>query len=203
MPVRYQDGSVFDANTQTIVNTVNTIGVMGRGLALEFKRRFPAMYEDYRLRCARKEVRVGQPYLYRGSTPWILNFPTKEHWRRPSRLEWIRQGLEYFRERYREWGIESIAFPPLGTQLGGLPLEQVYQEMTRVLGPLDIDVVICRYSPQDRPVEQAAPEPAQVETMHVEEAPALDPQRKQLPLPLPPEAGRPQRSRRRARGRAR
>ena len=111
----YSDTTVFNVKTQTIVNTVNCVGVMGGGLALEFKLRFPEMYEDYIERCKRKEVRIGRTYLYRDyETPWIMNFPTKKHWKYPSKLQWVQQGLEYFIVNYERYGITSIAFPLLG-----------------------------------------------------------------------------------------
>lgn len=80
-------GDLFGSEAQTLVNAVNCVGVMGKGIALEFKRRFPSMYDDYAQRCRRGEVRPGRPHLHRGSDRWILNFPTKDDWRRPSRLE--------------------------------------------------------------------------------------------------------------------
>src|SRR5713101_6553289 len=103
-------GDLFQSRAQTIVNTVNTVGVMGKGVALEFKKRFPEMYADYLRRCEKGEVRLGEPYLYpRLITPWILNFPTKEHWRSVSRLSDIVAGLNYLERHYREWGITSLA----------------------------------------------------------------------------------------------
>src|SRR5262245_52928371 len=108
-------GDLFQSGAQTLVNTVNCVGVMGKGVALEFKRRFPDMYEDYVARCAARQVRLGEPYLFhRPAPPWILNFPTKDHWRAVSRLADIVAGLESLEEHYREWGITSLAVPPLG-----------------------------------------------------------------------------------------
>ena len=75
-------GDLFESGAQTLVNTVNCVGVMGKGIALEFKKRFPDMFEDYVARCKQSEVSLGQPYLYKSlALPWILNFPTKDHWR--------------------------------------------------------------------------------------------------------------------------
>ncbi|MFQ6041614.1 MAG: macro domain-containing protein [Candidatus Poribacteria bacterium] len=140
----YSDTTVFNVNAQTIVNTVNCIGVMGGGLALEFKLRFPEMYEDYVERCKRKEVKIGRPYLYRGyETPWIMNFPTKEHWKYPSKLQWVRQGLEYFVVNYERYGITSIAFPPLGCSKGKLDWRGVKSVMEEYLQDVSIDVYIC------------------------------------------------------------
>ena len=87
-------GDLFDSDAQTLVNTVNCVGVMGKGVALEFKNRFPDMHEDYVARCNAGQVRLGRPYLYRSLVPpWVLNFPTKDHWRSVSRLQDIQEGL--------------------------------------------------------------------------------------------------------------
>ena len=86
-------GDLFSSEAQTWVNTVNCVGVMGRGVALGFKQRFPKMFEDYAGRCERGEVQLGRPYLYRRpEEPWILNFPTKDHWRSVSKLDDIERG---------------------------------------------------------------------------------------------------------------
>src|SRR5229473_1319945 len=98
-------GDLFASRAQTLVNTVNCVGVMGKGIAREFKQRFPKMYGDYVQRCARGEVRLGQPYLFVDMVgPWVLNFPTKGHWRAASRETDIEAGLRYLEARYREWG---------------------------------------------------------------------------------------------------
>ena len=114
-------GDLFNSKAQTIVNTVNCVGVMGKGVALIAKRRFPDMYEDDVSRCKIGEVRLGKPYLYRRSTPsWILNFPTKDHWRSVTKLDDIVQGLEYLIGHYKAWGITSLAVPPLDCGNGQL-----------------------------------------------------------------------------------
>ena len=155
MPIKYVSGDIFEAPSQTIVNTVNTKGIMGKGLALSFRRRYAKMFKDYRERCARGEVRVGEPYLYTATRPWILNFPTKDHWRNPSKLSWIRAGLEYFAEHYRDWGITSIAFPQLGTLNGKLAWPEVRTIMEELLDPLDIDVAV--YSIDEEDARQTQP----------------------------------------------
>src|SRR5690606_28844889 len=105
---------------------VNTVGVMGKGVALEFKKRYPGMFDDYAMRCKSKQVKLGEPYLYRDQAgTMIVNFPTKEHWRAASRIADIERGLEYFVQHYSEWGITSIAFPPLGCGNGGLDWAEV------------------------------------------------------------------------------
>jgi len=139
-------GDIFESELQTIVNTVNCVGVMGKGVALEFKKRFPDMFEDYEALCRAKKVRLGEPYLYRRLTPpWILNYPTKDHWRSVSRLDDIISGLEYLVTHYREWGITSLAVPPLGCGHGQLEWRVVGPTLYRHLNVLDIPVEL--YAP--------------------------------------------------------
>lgn len=114
-------GDIFESKADALVNTVNTVGVMGKGLALGFKNRFPDMFADYARRCKRGGVRLGQPYLYRRSAPpHIVNFPTKGHWRSRSNLSDIVRGLEYLEAHIHEWGITSLAVPSLGCGEGKL-----------------------------------------------------------------------------------
>ena len=137
-------GDLFESQAQTLVNTVNCVGVMGKGIALEFKKRFPNMYEDYVHRCAIGQVKLGQPYLYRRLLPpHILNFPTKQHWRSVSRLGDIVRGLEYLEKHYQEWGITSLAVPSLGCGSGGLDWRDVGPILYRHLSRLDIPVTLC------------------------------------------------------------
>ena len=150
-------GNMFDSQSQTLVNTVNCVGVMGKGIALEFKKRYPDMFEDYVKRCKNDEVRLGQPYLYRQLiAPWILNFPTKEHWRSVSRLRDIISGLDYLRTHYRDWGITSLAVPPLGCGLGDLEWRVVGPTLFRYLKTLDIPVEL--FAPFDTPHAELRPE---------------------------------------------
>jgi O-acetyl-ADP-ribose deacetylase (regulator of RNase III) len=142
--IEYSDATVFNVPAQTLVNTVNCKGAMGAGVALEFKLRYPEMFADYAGRCRRGEVKPGVPYLYKAyGGPWILNFPTKLHWRDPSRIEWVEAGLERFASMDREEGITSAAFPPLGCTNGGLAWDRVRPLMERYLGPLDVKVAVC------------------------------------------------------------
>ena len=148
--IRVLVGDLFESSAQTLVNTVNCVGIMGKGIALEFKKRFPDMYEDYVARCAAGEVKLGRPYLYRTLfQPWILNFPTKEHWRSVSKLSDIIAGLEYLHDHYREWGIESLAVPPLGCGHGQLEWRVVGPTLYRYLASLDIPVDL--YAPHGTP----------------------------------------------------
>src|SRR5438132_1451043 len=146
-------GNIFESEAQTLVNTVNCVGVMGKGLALEFKKLFPDMYEDYMIRCKAKEVRLGEPFLFRRLfPPWILNFPTKDHWRSVSRLADIERGLDYLEEHYREWGITSLAVPPLGCGQGQLEWRVVGPTLYRHLSRLDMPVHL--YAPYQTPQEE-------------------------------------------------
>src|SRR6266516_3463365 len=121
--VKVMSGDLLASKAQTLVNTVNCVGIMGKGIALAFKRRYPEMFKDYVRRCERGEVQLGRPYVYRADDHQILNFPTKQHWRAVSRLEDIIAGLEYLEAHYREWGLTSIAVPPLGCGNGQLEWE--------------------------------------------------------------------------------
>lgn len=153
--IKFLIGDLFESKMQTLVNTVNCVGVMGKGVAFEFKKRFPEMYRDYTIRCKAKQVKPGIPYLYSdlfGTS--ILNFPTKDHWRSGSRLDDIVRGLDLFVENYRSWGITSIAFPPLGCGNGGLEWHSVGPVMYQKLMQLDIPVEI--YAPFGTPKQQLA-----------------------------------------------
>ena len=139
-------GDMFESRAQTLVNTVNCVGVMGKGIALEFKKRFPEMFEDYAKRCRKGEVKLGRPYLYRSSSgSWILNFPTKDHWRSVTRLKDIISGLEFLAQHYKEWDIKSLAVPPLGCGHGQLEWRIVGPTLYRYLERLDIPVEL--YAP--------------------------------------------------------
>lgn len=150
-------GDLFESKCQTIVNTVNTVGIMGKGIALEFKKHFPDMFEDYVKRCAEGKVRLGEPYLYKRLTPpWILNFPTKGHWRSVSNLADVVRGLIYLENHCREWGIKSIALPPLGCGHGQLEWKIIGPTLYRHMIKLDIPVEL--YAPHGTPPEELTPE---------------------------------------------
>ncbi len=151
--VKVVTGDIFESKAQTLVNTVNCVGVMGKGIALEFKRRFPDMYEDYVARCRRGQVRLGEPYLFKRATPpWVLNFPTKDDWRSLAKLSDIVRGLEYLTVHYREWGITSLAVPPLGCGQGQLEWRVVGPTLYRYLRKLDLAVNL--YAPYGTPEHQ-------------------------------------------------
>ncbi len=146
--VRIEKGNIFTSDCQTLVNTVNCRGVMGAGIALEFKLRLPEMYEQYVDKCRKGEIDIGRSWLY---TPqegrWVLNFPTKLHWRYPSKIEYLEAGLKEFLRIYKNEDIESIAFPVLGASNGGLDEEESLSVMRKYLERCDIPVEIYRYDP--------------------------------------------------------
>lgn len=142
--LKYYEGTVFNSNAKTLVNTVNCFGVMGAGIALEFKLRYPEMFKKYQEMCKNGEYKVGKPKLHKLEEVQILNFPTKNHWRAPSKIEWIEEGLKYFSLNYKKANIKSIAFPKLGTSNGGLKWDIVKPIMEKYLGELDdIEITIC------------------------------------------------------------
>jgi len=140
--IQYQKGDIFKSEAQVIVNTVNCQGVMGKGLALAFKQKYPAMFNVYQQECRTGKLRIGKPTLFQKSTPWILNFPTKDSWRANSKIEYLEKGLEFLVAHYKNAGIKSIAFPKLGAQNGKLSWDEVGPVMAQYLSQLDIDVYI-------------------------------------------------------------
>ena len=147
-------GNIFDSGAQTLVNTVNCVGIMGKGIAAEFKERFPEMFKDYAARCERNEVKPGVPYLFKESifSAQIINFPTKSDWRAASRIEDIEKGLKILTEKYKEWDIQSIAVPPLGCGNGQLLWESVGPLIYSYLSKWDIPVKM--YAPYGTPPAQ-------------------------------------------------
>lgn len=127
--IRFVHGNLLEAPEEAIVNAVNTVGVMGKGLALAFKQRYPENFRLYAAACKAGEVAVGRMFVTRNpelvGPRWIVNFPTKQDWRHPSKLEWIESGLDDLGKVLVANGIRSIAIPRLGCGLGGLPWELV------------------------------------------------------------------------------
>ena len=139
MPLTCVRGDILRSSAQTLTNPVNCVGVMGAGLAREFRERFPLMYANYQVRCEREEVHLGRPYAWRNSGgPWVLNFPTKGDPGEPSRLGPIHEGLEFAAAHAMEWGITSIAVPALGCGLGRLAWRDVRPLIVRAPSALPI-----------------------------------------------------------------
>lgn len=147
-------GNIFESGAQTLINTINCVGVMGKGIAAQFKEQYPNMFRDYVARCERHELKPGVPYLYKESMfgPQIINFPTKSDWRAASRIEDIEKGLRILTEKYKEWGVESIAVPPLGCGNGQLLWEAVGPLLYKYLSRWDIPIKM--YAPYGTPREQ-------------------------------------------------
>ncbi|MDD9875296.1 MAG: macro domain-containing protein [Gammaproteobacteria bacterium] len=145
--------NLFDSNAQTLCNAVNTVGVMGAGIAKEFKSRYPEMFADYKQRCEEKRVLIGKPYCWKPadeSARWVLIFPTKRHWRNPSQIEWLESGLQHLTENYKKWGIRSLAMPALGCSLGGLDWKHVRPLMEKYLDEMDVPVEIYEPLPNSK-----------------------------------------------------
>ena len=140
--LKFHRTSLMTSNAQTVVNTVNTVGVMGKGLAAAFKERYPSMFDEYKSLCKKDELRPGSSWLWKGNGQWVLNFATKKHWRNPSKLDYVREGLQEFRAKYSEWGIREIAFPRLGCGNGGLDWDVVRPIMVEHLRGLPIAIYI-------------------------------------------------------------
>lgn len=145
MPLIHIKGNIFNTKCQTLVNPVNCAGVMGKGLALEFQMRYPEMISEYVRKCQAGRLVIGNPWLYQGKAQWVLNFPTKKHWRQPARIDYIESGLSNFRETYKANGITAVAFPQLGTECGGLDWACVQSCMEKHLEDLPIVIEIYSY----------------------------------------------------------
>jgi len=146
--ITYAIGDLFHSPAKVLVNTVNTVGVMGKGIAKDFKAIFPEMFREYQRLCEQKKIDIGKLHLYRGAHKWVLNFPTKKHWRHPSKPEYIEAGLKAFVAGYGRHSIATIAFPQLGCGHGELNWEkQVRPLVEKYLGNLPIEVFIHLYRP--------------------------------------------------------
>lgn len=151
--ITYTQGNLLEADVEALVNTVNTVGVMGKGIALMFKERFPANMAAYAEACQAGRVQTGKMFVTETGElmgpRWIVNFPTKQHWRARSRLHWIKDGLADLRRFINDQQVRSIAIPPLGAGNGGLGWAQVKPLIEQVLGDLDgVNVVV--YEPTQR-----------------------------------------------------
>ncbi|CAM3590319.1 macro domain-containing protein [Deinococcus frigens] len=166
--IRAEQGNLLDAKAMALVNTVNTVGVMGKGIALQFKRAFPDNYREYVQAVKKGEVQIGKmfvtqrPPLY---TPqFIINFPTKQHWREKSQLEYITAGLEDLVQTLLALEIKSVAIPPLGCGHGGLDWDEVRPLIVQALNALP-DVEVLLYSPDATPEALAMPNAKKIVSM--------------------------------------
>ncbi len=155
--IHYLKGNIFDSHADALINTVNTVGIMGKGIALQFKKAFPYNYKIYAKACKEGEVQVGQLLAVKDQNistgeKWIINFPTKTDWRKPSEYEYVEKGLESLLEFIDKHELSSIALPPLGAGNGGLEWEKVKQIIEKKLEGKRIDVYV--YEPNDKIKEE-------------------------------------------------
>ena len=151
--MRFTKGNLLDANVEAVVNTVNTVGVMGKGIALMFRERFPNNYKEYQAACKAGEMQVGTMLVTSvdelSGLHWVINFPTKMHWRQPTKLEWVRAGLVALKDVIRDKQIHSIALPALGCGNGGLNWHVVRPLIEGMLSDLkDVEIVV--YEPTEQ-----------------------------------------------------
>lgn len=157
--IQFRTGDILQADAEALVNTVNCVGIMGRGVALQFKEAFPENFKAYAAACAREELQPGRMFVFEtgflSNPKYIINFPTKRHWRGKSRIEDIESGLGALVAEIRKRKIRTIALPPLGSGLGGLDWHDVRSRIAHELGGLnDVNVLVFE------PYETAAPERA-------------------------------------------
>ena len=157
--IRYTTGDILKAEAEALVNTVNCVGIMGRGIALQFKQVFPANFKAYAAACKREEVQPGRMFVFDTgeltSPRYIVNFPTKRHWRGKSRIEDVEAGLVALVNEVRVRGIHSIAIPPLGSGLGGLDWSQVRPLIERAFAALP-EVEVQIFEPAGAPADSRA-----------------------------------------------
>ncbi|WP_432194479.1 type II toxin-antitoxin system antitoxin DNA ADP-ribosyl glycohydrolase DarG [Streptomyces sp. bgisy027] len=166
--IRESEGNLLDANTEAIVNTVNTVGVMGKGIALQFKQAFPENYKAYKAACDAGDVRIGEMFVFDAHTlgprRYIINFPTKQHWRAKSKLPDIKSGLEALVDVVQKLHIGSIAIPALGCGNGGLEWSEVrpliYEAFDRIP-----DLRVTLFPPTGAPQPESMPVATQAPNM--------------------------------------
>ena len=147
MTIRYTQGNLLEADADALVNTVNTVGVMGKGIALMFREKFPDNFKEYAAACKDGVVRTGSMFITERTgmfaPRWIINFPTKQHWRHPSKIEWVSSGLDDLKRAIIDRHIRSIALPPLGAGNGGLEWGAVKELIEAKLADLKgVDVLV-------------------------------------------------------------
>lgn len=159
--ITFMQGNLLEADAEVLVNTVNTVGVMGKGIALMFKERFSLNFQLYAAACKAKQVQTGKMFVTQvgelGGAKWIVNFPTKQHWRPASKMEWVIEGLQDLRQFLIVNNVRSIAIPPLGAGNGGLEWEEVRKQIEKALGDLsDVQVLVFEPTTQYQNVAKRA-----------------------------------------------
>ncbi|WP_251424846.1 type II toxin-antitoxin system antitoxin DNA ADP-ribosyl glycohydrolase DarG [Veillonella agrestimuris] len=145
--IMFVNDNIFDSPAEVLVNTVNLDGYMGKGLAYQFKHRFPENNKSYMAACKKKEIGIGKIHVHRENNKIIINFPTKNRWREKSRIEYIEQGLDDLKRFIDEYKVTSIAIPPLGSGNGGLNWDDVKQLILDKLKPIEENIDIYIYEP--------------------------------------------------------
>lgn len=155
--IEYKNGDILREDVEAIVNTVNCVGIMGRGLALQFKNKFPQNFKDYQLACTNKEVQLGKMFVHQTgqliNPKYIINFPTKGHWKQNSKIEDISNGLDDLITIIEKYSIKSIAIPPLGSGLGGLDWNQVKKLIEEKLKNINCTIIL--FEPLEQKIEKS------------------------------------------------
>ncbi len=154
--IEYKNGDIFNSDVEAIVNTVNCVGIMGRGLALQFKNKFPQNFKEYAVACKNEQVQPGKMHIYQTgqltNPKYIINFPTKRHWKGKSKIEDIENGLDDLIKTIEKYSIKSIAVPPLGSGLGGLNWQIVKQTIEKKLSNVNCKIVV--FEPLEQKIEK-------------------------------------------------
>ncbi|MCT7636407.1 type II toxin-antitoxin system antitoxin DNA ADP-ribosyl glycohydrolase DarG [Aliarcobacter butzleri] len=155
--IEYKNGDILREDVEAIVNTVNCVGIMGRGLALQFKNKFPQNFKEYQLACTNKEVQLGKMFVHQTgqliNPKYIINFPTKGHWKQNSKIEDISNGLDDLITIIEKYSIKSIAIPPLGSGLGGLDWKMVKKLIEEKLKNINCTVML--FEPLEQKIEKS------------------------------------------------
>ena len=155
--IEYKNGDILIEDVEAIVNTVNCVGIMGRGLALQFKNKFPQNLKEYQLACTNKEVQLGKMFVHQTgqliNPKYIINFPTKGHWKQNSKIEDISNGLDDLITIIEKYSIKSIAIPPLGSGLGGLDWKMVKKLIEEKLKNINCTVIL--FEPLEQKIEKS------------------------------------------------
>lgn len=155
--IEYKNGDILREDVEAIVNTVNCVGIMGRGLALQFKNKFPQNLKEYQLACTNKEVQLGKMFVHQTgqliNPKYIINFPTKGHWKQNSKIEDISNGLDDLITIIEKYSIKSIAIPPLGSGLGGLDWNQVKKLIEEKLKNINCTIIL--FEPLEQKIEKS------------------------------------------------
>lgn len=154
-----QNGDIFKADTEAVVNTVNCVGIMGKGIALQFREKYPSNYQSYKNACEAGQVNIGKMFVTKNGLlrpNYIINFPTKKHWRGKSQIEYIEKGLDDLKSVLKAYNIKSVAIPPLGAGNGGLNWYIVKHLIITKLDNLDIDILVFEPSIRFNAIQHAS-----------------------------------------------